>query len=331
MAAKTLSIAVAAYNVEDCLADSLASYCAGAIDERLEVIVVNDGSSDSTLLIAREFQKLHPGIFRVVDKENGGHGSAVNAGIACATGKYFRIIDGDDRICTVNIPALLDELDESDADIVIDLKRDVFIDTGASRLSSMPDDIPKGCTVPFDSVCMHPALETFFMIHTASVRTDLLREDRIELLEHTFYVDIEYIVKAAAQAKTIRFIDLEVCNYYLGNASQSVAPANYVRRWGDHTRVTEEMLAFATYADLDERKRAFVTSRVRLLVNTHYNIALIYDTDRKRGLERARQFRAYLKQHYPEFTRLTDKRFHQGIVLHYLGIDSGKLDRLMNR
>ena len=120
---KVLTVAVPSYNVERYLADALASYVAGEVDERLEVLIVNDGSTDSTPLIAAEFVRLWPTIFRVVDKENGGHGSAVNAGIDAATGKYYRVIDGDDRICTANIPALLDAMEAADADVFVDVKR----------------------------------------------------------------------------------------------------------------------------------------------------------------------------------------------------------------
>ena len=332
---KVLTIAVPSYNVERYLPDALASYVAGEVDERLEVLIVNDGSTDSTPLLAAEFVRLWPQVFRVVDKENGGHGSAVNAGIDAATGKYYRVIDGDDRICTANIPALLDAMEASDADVFVDVKREVNIETGTSRLLTLPADLPRGCSVPFDDVCTRGDIEEFFKIHTMSMRTDFLRGAGIRLLEHTFYVDYEWAVKVGAAAQTICFSDLEGCNYFVGNAEQSVAPANYVRRWGDHTRVTEELLRFADDAcaakSLDPVRQAFVDMRVRLLVDTHYNIALIFDDDRERGMERAREFRAFMQAEHPRFHAWGEKRFRQAQVLHYLGFDAAKLDRLMGR
>ena len=329
--AKVLTVAVPSYNVERYLADSLASYCAGELDDRLEVLVVNDGSTDSTPVIANEFVKMFPDIFRLVSKENGGHGSAVNAGIDEARGKYFRIIDGDDRICTMNITALLDALEVSDDDLVVDVKREVVIGTDESRLLELPGNIPRKVTLPFESVCTRFDIEEFFMIHTVSVRTDFLRRHGVRLLEHTFYVDYEFIVKIGSAASTIQFLDLEVCNYYVGNAEQSVAPANYVRRWGDHTRVTEELLRFADGSQLDGARQEFVDSRCRLLVDTHYNIALIYDDDRARGLERAKQFRAFMKEKHPRFFSASEGRYRKALVLHKLGFDAARLDKLMGR
>ena len=328
---KTLTVAVPSYNVERYLADSAASYCAAGIDDRLEVLIVDDGSTDNTPAIASACAEMFPDVFRVVTKANGGHGSAINSGIHEARGKYFRVIDGDDRICSANVSALLDELDEASEDLVIDVKREIMMGTLESRLLSLPDDLPRRCTVDFEQVCNRSDIEEFFMIHSTNVRTDFLRKHEVSLLEHTFYVDYEFIVKVASRAQSARFLDLEACNYYIGNSEQSVAPLNYVKRWDDHTRVTRELLAFTRNESYDGERRRFVESRVDLLVNTHYNIALIYDPDRKRGLARAYEFRAYLKDNYPREYRAGEKRYWQARILHALGFDAAKLDRLMRR
>lgn len=328
---KVLTIAVPSYNVERYLPDTLASYCAAGADERLEVLVVNDGSTDGTSEIAREFERAYPQVFRLVNKKNGGHGSAVNAGIDEARGTYFRVIDGDDRICTANLESLLDSLEQASEDLVIDVKREVVMGSGESRLLKLPADIPRATTLPFESVCTRFDIEEFFMIHTISARTDFLRAHAVKLLEHTFYVDYEFIVKIGSAARTVRFLDLEACNYYVGNAEQSVAPANYVRRWDDHTRVTEELLRFADEHELDGVRKQFVESRCRLIVDTHYNIALIYDDDRARGLKRAQEFRRYLKDNHPAFAAWGEKRYRQALALHHLGFDAARLDKLMGR
>ena len=50
------------------------------------------------LKIAHEYVEKYPDIVKVVDKENGGHGDAVNAGLSHATGKYFKVVDSDDWV-----------------------------------------------------------------------------------------------------------------------------------------------------------------------------------------------------------------------------------------
>lgn len=64
--------------------------------QRLEVLVVNDGSKDNSSAIAHEYQDKYPDTFRVIDKENGNYGSCVNRGLKEATGKYIKILDADD-------------------------------------------------------------------------------------------------------------------------------------------------------------------------------------------------------------------------------------------
>ena len=80
MTQPVLSIVVPAYNVETCLEQSLRSYCDEQLEGALQVIVVNDGSSDATQNIAETFVQTNPSIFTLINKENGGHGSTINAG-----------------------------------------------------------------------------------------------------------------------------------------------------------------------------------------------------------------------------------------------------------
>ena len=92
---KTISFAVPCYNsanyMEKCV-DSLLP-----CGDDIEIILVNDGSTrDNTAEIADRLAEEHPGIVRAIHKENGGHGSAVNAGLAAAQGYYYKVVDSDD-------------------------------------------------------------------------------------------------------------------------------------------------------------------------------------------------------------------------------------------
>lgn len=73
---KYISFAIPSYNSQDYMSHAIESILTGGED--VEIIIVNDGSGDRTLEIAREYKKKYPGIIKVVDKENGGHGDAVN-------------------------------------------------------------------------------------------------------------------------------------------------------------------------------------------------------------------------------------------------------------
>ena len=64
----------------------------------VEILIVNDGSTDNTKDIAEEYRERFPSMVKVINKENGGHGSAVNAGIQNATGLFYKVVDSDDWV-----------------------------------------------------------------------------------------------------------------------------------------------------------------------------------------------------------------------------------------
>lgn len=327
-----LSIVVPSYNVEQYLDKGLSSYCDDRFNNRLQVMIVNDGSKDNTHDIAASYVEKYPRIFTLIDKENGGHGSAVNCGIDNAKGKYFRIIDGDDWINTENMATLLEYLESSDADIIVDNKREVNMVTGDTEYFGSPSKVELKKTYDFTDVCLDDEIAPNIMIHTMSIKTAILQENSIHLLEGIFYVDIEFILKSTVFAKTIEFVDLEIYQYLVGNVNQSVNFKNYVKRFDHHKQVTRELIRFSTEFITDNGiLRQYLDRRVCLVINTHMNIALIYDEDRKQGLERAKDFRKYLKSANKGYYKKTEKRYYITLLLHYLGVDYYRLQKLMRR
>lgn len=356
---KVLTVVVPAYNVEAYLECGLSSFLDERLLERLEVLIIDDGSTDGTRAIAQKYASIAPQTFRVVTKENGGHGSAINRGIELATGAYFRIVDGDDWVHTDGLAEELDILEHLDVDLVVDKKREVDMLTGESQLfefagspelwlstpcvstSCTPElgsQLPRSdqqqstpcistpCTpMPFSRVCEDHAIAAQLMIHTLTVRTGLLRSAGVNVSEHTFYEDFEYVVKASAPASTIAFLDIEVYQYLVGNAAQSVSRQNYVRRWDDHARVVRELLRYAAEVraerlHLSAGARAFVEYKLHLIIDTHYNIALLFDTDRARGRARAREFRAELRATDRVQWHMGERRYWSALALNVLGM-----------
>lgn len=90
---KILTVVVPTYNAEKYLRDNLESFKIPELMEDLEILIVNDGSTDHSLEIAEEYVRQYPDTYRVITKENGGHGSGINCGIANARGTYFKVVD----------------------------------------------------------------------------------------------------------------------------------------------------------------------------------------------------------------------------------------------
>lgn len=326
-----LSIAVPCYNVEQYLDKCLTSFSDERFNNKLEVIVVNDGSKDRTQEIAEGYVKHFPSIFKLINKENGGHGSAVNAGIKNSTGKYFRIVDGDDWVHTENMVLLLEKLAETDADMFVDQKREVHMVTGATEYFPLPTQIRFDCVMPFEDICAKYEMSTYITLHTLSYKTELLKKHNIRLQEHIFYVDIEYIIKATMEAKTVQFADLEIYQYLVGNVNQSVNNQNYVKRFSHHSKVTRELVRYASLSQATGIMKEYLDVRVCLLINTHMTISLIYNKNRKEGLVQAKDFRKFLKETMPSYASKTKKRYILTRILHFFGVDYDKLQKLKGK
>lgn len=328
---KVLSIAVPSYNVEKYLNKALESYADSRLEEDLEVLIVNDGSTDGTVEIAEKYVKRFPKLFKLINKENGGHGSAVNAGINNATGKYFRIIDGDDWVNTENLIKLLQVMKTIDSDIVVDEKREVHMLTGDTQFFPMPGTVEELKEYAFEDVCMQEKITPYIMMHTISVKTEMLRENKIQLLEHVFYVDYEFIVKATCASKSVTFVKLEVYQYLVGNVNQSVSSQNYVKRYSHHDKVVKEVMHFAKERQYTGVLQQYIDEKIKLVIHNHYNISLIFNKNRKEGYAQAKEFRKYLKENYLNYYKITNKRYWMASVLHVFGVDSEKLNKLMGR
>ena len=325
---KYLSIAIPCYNVENYIKKCLDSFSDERFIPNLEVLIINDGSSDRTEEIAQNYVDRFPELFRLISKENGGHGSAVNCGIEHASGKYFRIVDGDDWIDTEQLICLMDRIREIDTDLIVDQKRRVDMNSLYESQVLLPEntifDIPLLFENASDETICH-----YYSLHTVSVKLDLLKEQQIHLMEHTFYVDNEYLLKTAAYAKDVIFLNLDIYRYLVGNITQSVSHNSYVQRYDQHERVIRECLHFSQIGGKwSEKKLDYMIRRILPLIRTHYLIALIYETKRKEGLKKTIEFRSFLKKTYPQFAKATMKRYIILCILHALGVTDTGLQKL---
>ena len=119
---KYISFAIPCYNSEAYMAQAIESILPGGED--VEILIVNDGSKDRTAEIGKEYEEKYPGIVKLINKENGGHGDAVNAGLSHASGKYFKVVDSDDWVDRISLMKILNVLknfeeEEQEVDMLI--------------------------------------------------------------------------------------------------------------------------------------------------------------------------------------------------------------------
>lgn len=113
---KTISIIIPIYNVQDYLPRCLDTVFAQE-SKNLEVILVNDGSTDQSVEICKDYQKRHPDVI-IVNKKNGGLSDARNVGTSYATGEYIYYLDSDDWLAPAALETLYDFAKANSCEVV---------------------------------------------------------------------------------------------------------------------------------------------------------------------------------------------------------------------
>ncbi|ERJ12256.1 glycosyltransferase family 2 protein [Haloplasma contractile] len=251
---KLITFAVPSYNSEAYLHKCLDSLLIGGED--IEIIIVNDGSTDTTSKIADDYQKQYPSIVKVIHKENGGHGSAVNAGQDAATGMYFKVVDSDDWVNQRALKILLRTIKEHTLNgNIVDLYINNFIYDKIDTFESYTRNFRKN--FPVDQICTWKDVKPFYMssvllMHSLIYRTEVLKTSNTQLPEHTFYVDNIFAYKPLPYTNTIFYIDIDLYHYYIGRSDQSVNINNIVKRYEQQIRVMKSMIDAYTFDEINE-------------------------------------------------------------------------------
>lgn len=245
---KLLTVSVAAYNGEKTLDRALKS-CLEAHSQLLEVIVVDDGSTDGTARIAEEYAARQPDCFRLLRQENGGYGSTITAALVQARGRYFRTLDCDDWFDPMALAGLLRYLESCSADVVFTNYCTVregqiqqeFLTCQGKKVSG---------TYTFDMLGNVPL---DMEIHGMTMRTRMLQAAHLQLPGHCSYTDMAYTFFGMSAARTLCFCPVMLYHYRLGRDGQSVSLESYQKHFDDYAKVTELVLEAADSLTDDAR------------------------------------------------------------------------------
>lgn len=296
---KLLTIAIPSYNSENYLSKCIESLLPGGED--VEILVVNDGSKDNTSAIGHEYEAKYPGIVKVIDKENGGHGSAVNAGVEHATGLFFKVVDSDDWVKKSAYLEILDKLkDFAGSDVILDMLISNFVyeKEGAAKKKVMryAHALPKDTVFTWNDVG-HFFKGQYILMHSVIYRTKLLRECGMKLPDHTFYVDNIFVYEPLPYVKNMYYMDVNFYRYYIGREDQSVNEKVMIGRVDQQLRVNKLMIDYT----VRNRKMIFAGKRLKQymlnyleIITTISSIMLIL-ADTEEALDKKTELWEYLK------------------------------------
>ncbi len=240
---RLLTVVVPAYNMEKYLRRCLDSLCVEDVMDRVEIIVVNDGSKDDTLSIAQQYETKYPGYFKVIDKENGNYGSCMNRGLAIAKGMYFRTLDADDWYDKAAYTAFVDSLSHTDADMLLCERKVYYENTNETVLDSFPEDLVLNEDILFKEVqWSNKSLMLFQTVNCITYKTSLLKRMDMKWTESVFYSDTEYDYFPLNEIKTVRYMPYPVYCYYIGREDQSVSVSSVRKNFNSFYAVSKRIL-----------------------------------------------------------------------------------------
>ena len=242
---KTISFAVPCYNsaayMDKCIESLL------KCGDDIEIIIVDDGSTkDDTPQKADAWQEAHPDVIRAIHQENGGHGAAVNTGLAAARGLYFKVVDSDDWLDEAAMKKVMAYLRsqtgrEKATDLVVANYVYEKVHEGTRTVMGYFNVFPTDSEFTWSDVG-HFRQSQYLLMHSAIYRTELLRDTGLKLPEHCFYVDNIFVYVPLPFVDTIRYLDVDMYRYFIGREDQSVNESVMMGRIDQQLRITRFMI-----------------------------------------------------------------------------------------
>lgn len=221
---KLLTIVIPAYNMHDYLRRCLDSICVESVMDDVQVIVVNDGSTDDTSQIAHEYECRYPRYFKVIDKKNGNYGSCMNVALPLAEGKYFRTLDADDWFDSEAYSLFVTQLKEVDSDMIISEKTDHFLVSGTSKPNCFDNDVVCNQVISTDVVDWNnPSLLAMMGVMFITYKTSILRKIQMKWVEHVPFSDFQYCIQPLQAVNSVCFLPINIYQYQLEREGQSVS------------------------------------------------------------------------------------------------------------
>ncbi len=329
---KILTIIIPTYNAEAFLDKGLKTFIMEDknLMNQLEVLVVNDGTPDNSVAIAQKYVDCYPNTFSIINKENGGHGSAINVGVECATGKYFKVIDADDWVDTDVLQELMGILAAEDFDAMIgsyityDISKDVY-----EHRNILVNDITRYYNLE-ELIEQWEAAYHGFCFHGVLYNTDFYRKQKYKLEEHVFYEDQEYATVPLSRANKIRLYEKALYIYRIGDVNQSVSIQSQLRRLPDFEKVLWKMIAFEQQTNqLPAGGKAYWTRKVSKFVADIYMVCLVKNPNKKDKREYIKQLNAKLQDKSPYIYEIVKRKYRVFALLNQLHIKEDTFSGLL--
>lgn len=270
---KILSIIIPTYNMETLLRHTLDSLIVSDENMKiLEVLVVNDGSKDSSLAIAKEYEKKYPDTIFAIDKTNGNYGSCINRGLKEASGKYVKVLDADDSLDTHCLEVLITNLLQTEVDTII--TDFVIVDTNDQVSERSYFSLPT--ETEFTLGLIKNEELGYFWHHALIHKRETLVNINYCQTEGVSYSDDEWVYKPTSVAKSLLYIPIPLYRYLIGREGQTMSSANFSKLCIGKFKVAESIVDFykAYYTKVSDENKHFMDAKFYERLRSLYSIFL---------------------------------------------------------
>ena len=226
-----VSVIVPVYNNEEYLDKCLSSLCNQTLED-IEIICVNDGSSDSSADILNDFKQKDDRII-VISQENQGAGASRNNGIDAANGEYISFVDADDWLEKDSLKKLYDNATHNDSDLVLFNSVERKADDETKERIYIPID----GTVDYDDFVFdynyskRLVMNAMFVVWSKLYRTSFIKENDIRFDTYKIFNDVQFHVESMLLSKRMSYVPDILYNYNkLNESSLQTSKANSNKR-----------------------------------------------------------------------------------------------------
>lgn len=301
---KLLSIVIPVYKVEGYINKCLDSLLVPQEQlELLDIVIINDGTPDRSAEMAREYEKQYPGIFRVIDQENRGHGGAWNHGTELAEGKYLYYLDSDDWFDTGQFCRLITYLEKCDTDMILMDRTKYYAYDNREEIIQLynmePDKVYDASSYDW----LHSGNgANITYAHNTVYRTSMMQKYLPVFCEHVMYDDVVLQVMPIMVADSFVYTKLNVYHYLIGRPGQSFDPAVRAKQADHVTTVLKQVMGFIrkywSVPPEGSSRKAWTEDLYSSFPTHHYRELSVFKY--RVSQDKLCQWDTYVKENYPD-------------------------------
>ncbi len=294
---KYITFAIPCYNSEAYMEKAINSILPAGDD--VEILIVNDGSTDHTKKIGKQYAEKFPSIVKVINKENGGHGDAVNVGLSHASGKYFKVVDSDDWVDEDSLMKILEVIkrfvrEETEVEMIVSNYVYEKVGMEHKKVIHYRNALPQNQISRWDDIGNFH-LDQYILMHSVIYRTEMLKLCQLKLPKHTFYVDNIYVYYPLPHVRRLYYMDVDFYRYFIGREDQSVNEKIMISRVDQQIYVTKSMISMYDLRLIGSKKlRKYMINYLAIMMTV--SSILCIRSKNAENLQKKKELWTYLRQ-----------------------------------